>query len=329
MLMIGMGIRPVIVLHQCADPAWFTKKGGWEKYDNVRGFLIFAEHVVRAVGHLAAEYLTFAQPNTYVFNGWLYGQWSPGKKRLSLAMSVMSNFCAAHIRAYRLIHDVRQELGFSDSRVSFALEYRTFAPKSRYSPVHRAAAAQLDRLFQHLPAEAMLTGEYHAPLRVPGKERRGTFADFLAVDYGGGCTVTHLADGAAAAAFKNDLGRELGTEGFAKPCTWLYKLRPMNLYLTVSACDVNDSFRGRYLYDLLRAVSESRIPIKRFYYDGFLDGFFWLDGLYARTGIVSVDFETLERSVKRSGELFARVIRRGGVTEKMYDKYVAGEEYHL
>ena len=45
MLMIGMGIRPLIVLHQCSDPAWFAKKGGWEKYDNVRCFLIFAEHI--------------------------------------------------------------------------------------------------------------------------------------------------------------------------------------------------------------------------------------------------------------------------------------------
>ena len=123
MLMIGMGIRPLIVLHQCADPVWFAKKGGWEKYDNVRCFLIFAEHIVRAVGHLAAEYLTFAQPNTYVWNGWFHGAWPPGKRSMTAASAVMSNFCATHIRCYRLIHDVRRELGFGDTKVSFALEY--------------------------------------------------------------------------------------------------------------------------------------------------------------------------------------------------------------
>ena len=329
MLMIGMGIRPLIVLHQCADPVWFAKKGGWEKYDNVRSFLIFAEHIVRAVGHLAAEYLTFAQPNTYVFNGWFHGAWPPGKKSMTAAASVMSNFCAAHIRCYRLIHDVRRELGFSDSRVSFALEYKVFAPKTRYNPIHRTAASQMERLFQLLPAEAMLTGVYRSPLRLPGKERKGTFADFLAVDYGGRSTVHRLSDGAAADAFKNDLGREISPEGFQRICTGLYKLRPMQFYLCTGACDVNDSFRGRFLYDSLRAVSESRLPIKRFYYDSFLDGFTWLDGLYARTGLVAVDFATMERTVKRSGELYARIIRRGGVNEKMYEKYVAGEEYHL
>ena len=329
MLMIGMGIRPLIVLHQCADPVWFTKKGGWEKYDNVRCFLIFAEHIVRAVGHLAAEYLTFCQPNAYVFNGWLQGIWPPGKKSLRTAMSVMSNFCAAHIRAYRLIHDVRRELGFADSRVSFALEYKVFVPKTRYNPLHRNAAAQLDRFFQLYPAEAMLTGEYRLPLRVPGKERHGTFADFLAVDYAGRSTVTRLADGAAEGAFKNDLGREIWPEGFQRACAALYKLRPMNLYLTAGICDLSDSCRSRFLNDTLRCVSESRLPVKRFYYDGLLDGFYWLDGLYARTGLAAVDFDTMERSLKRSGEFYARIIRRGGVSEKLYDKYVAGEEYHL
>ena len=328
MLMIGMGIRPLIVLHQCSDPAWFAKKGGWEKYDNVRCFLIFAEHIIRSVGHLAAEYLTFARPNAYVFNGWVNGSWPPGKKRLSTACTVMSNFCAAHIRAYRLIHDVRRELGFSDSRVGFALDYRTYAPKSRFNPVHGTAAAQMERLYQLLPAEAMLTGVYRSPLRIPGKDRKGTFADFLAVDYGGRSTVTHLAHGAAADAYKDDLGRELRADGFASVCAWLYKLRPLQFYLCAGVCDVNDSFRSRFLYDTLRALGACRLPVKRFYYDSFLDGFHWQDGFYARTGLVAVDFATMERSVKRSGEFFSHVIRRGAVSDKLYEQYVAGEEYH-
>ena len=175
----------------------------------------------------------------------------------------------------------------------------------------------------------MLTGVYRAPLRLPGKERKGTFADFLAVDFGGRATVHRLADGAAAGAYKNDLGRELCPDGFQRICAVLYKLRPMQFYLCVGTCDLSDSFRSRFLYDSLKAVVDSRLPIRRFYYDSFLDGFAWQDGFYARTGLVAVDFATMERSIKRSGEFYARVIRRGGVNEKLYEEYVAGEEYHL
>jgi beta-glucosidase len=324
-----MGVRPLIVLHQCADPVWFVKKGGWEKPDNLRCFVIYVEHVLRAIGHLANEYITFARPNSYVFNGWLYGLWPPGKKSMKAATAAMSGICGAHIRAYRLIHDVRRELGFFDTRVSFALEYRVFVPRSRINPLHRAAAAEMERVYQALPAVAMLTGEFRAPLKCPGKDRRGTFADFHAIDYDTRSAVAGMHESTLPDVFRDDLGREIWPEGVFQASRKLLKMRPMNIYLTCGACDVNDSFRSRFLYDALKLVCESKLPVKRWYYDGFLDGFNWLDGCYARCGLVGVDFETMERSVKRSGEFYSKIIRHGGVTEKLYEKYVAEATYHL
>ena len=328
LLLLGMGVKPLLVLHQCADPSWFLRKGGWEKADNLRSYLIFVERVVRTVGHLVSEYLTFAQPNAYIINGYVRGTWPPGKKGIAAAMSALSNVCMAHLRAYRLIHDVRRELGFSDSRVSFALEYRVFAPFSRLSPVDRAAAAELERVFQALPATAMLTGEFKAPLKCPGRERRGTFADFHAIDYYYRTGVTGVHERALEDSFKSDLGLEIYPEGVFRASRKLLKLRPMPIDLCTGVCDVNDSFRSRFLYDSLKLISESKLPVKRWYYDSFLDGSAWLDGQYARTGLVGVDFQTMQRSVKRSGEFYARIIRRGGVNEKMFEKFVAEERYH-
>ena len=328
LLLLGMGIRPLVVLHQCADPLWFLRKGGWEKADNLRCYLIFVERVVRTVGHLACDYLTFCQPNAYIVNGYVRGTWPPGKKSIAAAMTALSSVCMAHLRAYRLIHDVRQELGFSDSRVSFALEYRVFTPFSRLSPVDRAAAAELERVFQALPAAAMLTGEFKAPLKCPGRERRGTFADFHAIDYYYRTGVSGVHERALTDSFKSDLGLEIWPDGVFRASRKLLKLRPMPIWLCSGVCDVNDSFRSRFLYDSLKLISESKLPVKRWYYDSFLDGSNWLDGQYARTGLVSVDFATMERSVKRSGEFYAKIIRRGGVSEKMFDKYVAEERYH-
>ena len=162
--------------------------------------------MLRAVGHLVNEYITFCRPNAYVFNGWVYGIWPPGRKRLTSAMAAMSGLCAAHIRAYRLIHDVRRELGFSDSRVFFALEYRVFIPRNRFNPLHRAAALEMERLFQSNPAVAMLTGEFRAPLKCPGKDRRGTFADFHAVDYDTRSAVAGLTEQAPAQVFEKPAG---------------------------------------------------------------------------------------------------------------------------
>ena len=330
MLMIGMGIKPLVTLHHFTNPMWFEEKGGWEKYDNVRSFLIFVEYVVKAIGHLASEYITINEPNVYATNGYMYGMWPPGKKNLKATMAVMSNMSSAHIKAYRLIHDVRRSLGFKDTKVSFANHLRVFEPKSRLNPSQQLQAAEAERMFQGLITEAMLTGEFHYPLKNNGRDRKGTYCDFHAVNYYSRSTVSHLNNGVKENCHKNDLGWEIYPEGIVQVCRKLMKLRPMPIYITENGtCDLNDSFRSRYIYEHLKALCESKLPVKRYYHWCFNDNFEWIEGNYARFGIVETNYETMERTVKRSGEFYAKIIRRGGVTEKMYDKYVAGVEYHF
>ena len=330
MLMIGMGIKPLVTLHHFTNPMWFEEKGGWEKYDNIRSFLIYVEHIVKAIGHLAAEYITINEPNVYATNGYMFGTWPPGKKSLPLTMTVMSNLASAHIRAYRLIHDVRQSLGFKDTKVSFANHLRVFEPKNRLNPSQRIQAAEAERLFQGLLTEAMVTGKFHRPLRCGGRERIGTYCDFHAVNYYSRSTVSGLTDGVREGCCKNDLGWEIYPEGIVQVCRKLMKLRPMPIYITENGtCDVSDSFRSRYIYEHLKALCESKLPVKRYYHWCFNDNFEWIEGNYARFGIVRTDYETMERTVKRSGEFYSKIIKHHGVTEKMYDKYVAGVEYHF
>ena len=329
MLLLAVGIRPLVTLYHFTTPMWFEDKGGWEQYDNVRCFLIYVERVVKTIGHLCSEYITINEPNVYAFGGYVAGIWPPGKKRMSAAFSVMSNLASAHIKAYRLIHDVRRSLGFRDSRVSFANHLRVFEPKNRMNPAHRLAAAEGEKLFQGLLTEAMVTGQFHRPLRNNGRDRKGTYCDFHAVNYYSRSTVSGLADGVREGCFKNDLGWEIYPEGIVQVCAPLMKLRPMPIYITENGtCDLNDSFRSRYIYEHLKALSGSGLPVKRYYHWCFNDNFEWLEGNYARFGLVHTDFETMKRTVKRSGEFYSKIIKHRGVTEKMYEKYVAGETYH-
>ena len=40
-----------------------------------------------------------------------------------------------------------------------------------------------------------------------------------------------------------------------------------------------------------------------------------------------MDYETQTRTVKDSGRLYSAIIRDGGVTDEIYNKYVEGSEY--
>jgi beta-glucosidase len=102
------------------------------------------------------------------------------------------------------------------------------------------------------------------------------------------------------------------------------------IYITENGtCDNQDTFRCKYIYEHLKVITESDLPISRYYHWCFCDNFEWLEGESARFGLVHVNYETQERTVKRSGEFYSDVIRAGGVTEEIYNTYVRDQTYHF
>jgi len=80
--------------------------------------------LTRSFGDLVSEYITINEPNVYAVYSYFYGTWPPGEKSFVKAVSVMSNLAACHIAAYELIHNIRQEMGFSDKKVSCTMHLR-------------------------------------------------------------------------------------------------------------------------------------------------------------------------------------------------------------
>jgi len=331
MLLQALGIKPLVCLHHFTNPMWFEEKGGFDIYENVMYYLLYVERIVKSIGHLANEFITFNEPNIYAVNGYFFGKWPPGLKSPSSTLEVMGNIASAHIKAYRLIHDMRRSMGFKDSRVGFTLQYRVFVPKDPKNPVHRYETKLMEELFQEKLCRAMLTGEFSKPLKNHGRDRRGAYSDFHGVSYFSRSTVYGaFSEGTVKGSRKNDLGWEIYPKGVVECCEKLLKITRLPIYITANGvCDLDDRFRSRFLYEHLRVLSRSNLPVKRYYYWSFTDSFHWTEGTYPRFGLVHVDYESLERSVKKSGEFFRKVIKNRGVTEEMYRDFVAGEEYHI
>lgn len=329
MLLIALGIKPLITLHHFTNPMWFERQGGWENPENIACFIRYVEKLVSSVGHLAQEYITINEPNLYAVNSYYYGIWPPGKHRARTMFSVMSNMAEAHIKAYRLIHDLRRSLGFRDTKVSFTLHLRVFEPKSRLNPADAASCAMVEGFFQEHIAAAMITGEFKGPLKSSGNVRKKIYSDFHAVSYSTRSTVSGFREGVRAECNKSDLGREILPSGIVKCCRFMQSITPLPIYVTASGvCDNEDVFRCKYIFDHLQTLCSSDLDVRRYYYWGFLDGFEWLDGTTARFGLVRTDFTDLTRSVKKSGRFYSEIIKNRAVTEEMYGEYVAPEQYH-
>ena len=322
------GIRPLLTLHHFTNPLWFEDMGAFEHKDSPEIFLTFVKKAIESFGDLVSEYITINEPNVYATNSLLFGEWPPEKRSMGAVVRAFSNMTAAHIKAYIYIHEKRREMGFDDTRVSFANHLRVFAPENPKNLLHCFFARASEYLFQDAITTAMMTGRCRYPILRRRGVRKGKYYDFIGINYYSRSTVKGLADGVRADCFKNDLGWEIYHEGLIELSERLYQKYHAPVFVTENGtCDNTDAFRPRFIYDQLKLISECENHITRYYHWSFLDNFEWKEGESARFGIVHVDYETQRRTVKNSGKLYASIIQNGGVTEETFEKFVKNSHY--
>lgn len=333
------GIKPLVTLHHFTNPRWFEHIGAFENPDSPRIFLNFVRYTVEKLCDSADEWITINEPNVYAVNGYFFGIWPPGKKNDIKTMSaVYTNMAACHIASYREIHRIRQEAGFEPdtTRVGFANHLRIFTPRCRFNPLHRISAAFMESAFQTALTEAAMTGKTSWPVkRLPASVDavalgRGRFYDFIGINYYSRDAVSTGKNGVFENALHNDLGWEIYPEGLRLLCERMYRLYKAPIYITENGtCDEADSFRSRFIYDHLKILCGSDLPVERYYHWSLMDNFEWAEGERIRFGLIAVDYETQKRTVRKSGEFYAQIIQNRGVTEDMYKAFVENSQYRV
>lgn len=329
------GIRPLVTLHHFSQPLWFERDGGWLGPGALWAWERFVAEVVTRLGDLVTEWVTINEPNVFVTGAHVFGDFPPGHHSLREGMRVYSILAAAHLRAYGLIHALQPG---PDTRVGVAHHLRPFRPGNPRNPWHRVLTPTMRHLFQGAIVRAMTTGEFTAPLsrpagipkRVDG-EGPARYADFFGLNYYSRTTVTRFDDGTPPGVPVNDLGWEVYAAGLGETARWAWETYGLPVWVTESGtADAADAFRSRYLWDHLRVLSDVRaegVPVDRYYHWCFVDNWEWNEGEVPRFGLVALDYETQERTVRDSGRFFAEVVRAGGGTADHYRRFVEGQVY--
>jgi beta-glucosidase len=105
--------------------------------------------------------------------------------------------------------------------------------------------------------------------------------------------------------------------GWSCDPTWirevLNELRPLGkpVYITENGLASNDDeWRQRYLKDILSnvllAIGDG-VDVRGYFHWTNMDNFEWARGYAMRFGLIEVDRKTLERNIKPSGRLYARI----------------------
>lgn len=317
------GISPLVTLHHFNPPGWLVDAGDWLAPEAVPAFLRFTGTVVRELGDLVQDWITINEPNVQAIEGFLFGDWPPGRHSYRQTVAVLQALVEAHLRAYLLIHELQPR-----ARVGMAHHVRAFAPRERRNPLHRLAAVTTRYLFQDALIQATATGRTAPPLRRPKGLPRRRYYDFHALNYYTRSTVRNIGEGMATGVDANDLGWEVYPPGLVEVAARVHARYPGPIWITENgACDADDRFRSRYLYDHLAVIAASGLPIERYYYWCLTDNWEWAEGEAARFGLVHLDFENQRRTVKDSGRFYADIIANRGVTKAAFQRYVAGRQY--
>ena len=336
--LLARGIQPWATLYHWDLPQVLQDKGGWENRDTIEAFLEYAHATSERLGDRVKNWITHNEPHVVAFVGNLWGTHAPGKRDLGAAIKVSHNLLVSHGRAVPIIR-----ANSPQAQVGITVNLYPCYPATD-SPEDQAAADRLDAFSNRWFLDPLYKGSYPTVLtealgdltpevQAGDMEAIAVKTDFLGVNF----YSRHV----AAAANENHPVRarnvrpagseytymdwEVYPQGLTDILVRLEKdYQPGSIYVTENgSCYqdtpdergfVNDTARRRYLQAHLNACKQAidgGAPLDGYFTWSLLDNFEWAEGYEKRFGIVYVNFQTQQRTVKASGKWYSDFLRAG------------------
>ncbi len=327
------GIEPIVCLHHFTHPRWFEQRGAFLRADAPRLFERFTREVARAVGDLCRLWVTFNEPNVYAACGYVLGEFPPGHKgRLLDALRVNRIQARAHVLAYRAIHEM-----IPGAMVGWAQHYVVF--EAVPGMANRWVAKLLDRLFNHTFFDLIETGRLGFPfglLNHRDDEAKGC-CDFVGLNvYSRFHVAFDLRN--ASTFFANIFVPEhvpQGDAGVERPYGEAYpqamteavkraaRLGKPIYIMENGVPDAEDQIRPWLIVNVLRELHgliAQGHDIRGYLHWTLTDNFEWNEGWTLRFGLVALDPETQQRTMRSSAKLFSEIVRGNGLAGHVSDQ---------
>jgi beta-glucosidase len=333
------GITPMATLYHWDLPAALDDLGGWLNRDVADWFADYATVVFKRLDDRVKLWATLNEPWVVTDGGYLHGVLAPGHRNLFEAPIVTHNLLRAHgkaVQAYRAVG--KHEVGLVVN----------LAPKQPATdrPVDIAAAGRADAYMNRQYLDPVFLGSYPPEMtEIFGEawpawpaadfDLIGQKIDFVGINYYMRDMICHEE---AAWPVKTgvvpqpqstytDTGWEVHPKGLTQILTWVkQRYGALPLYVTENgaafydppmAADgaVHDPLRTRYYQDHLRAIHdaiEQGVDLRGYCAWSLMDNLEWALGYSKRFGLVHVNFQTQERTLKDSAHFYSRVIASKG-----------------
>jgi beta-glucosidase len=342
-LLLENGIEPLATLYHWDLPQPLQDAGGWTNRATAERFAEYAAVVGQALGDRVPTFTTFNEPWCSAYLGYSSGVHAPGVQDNASALAAVHHLNLAHglgVRAMRSVvpattamsvtlnlHNIR---GASADDADAVRHVDGVSNRIFLEPMLRGTYPQdvLDDL-QHITDFAFIRDGDPMLINAP--------IDVLGINY----YYPTLVSATGGTPYPGtDLAFEAQQEGPYTAMGWRieapsltelllrvhrdYPEIPLMITENGAAFDdvvsadgaVHDPDRIAYLHGHIGAVLdaiEAGVDLRGYFLWSLLDNFEWAYGYSKRFGIVRVDYETLERTVKDSGQWYREVIAAHGL----------------
>ena len=346
--LLAAKIRPFATLYHWDLPQALEDAGGWPQRDTAQRFADYADLMMSALGDRVTYWMIFNEPWVFTTLGYLLGNHAPGRTNLDAYLRSTHVVNLAQGMAYRVMKGVRPRSivgsAFSmspmqpatPSRADHAAAERAHlwqnvwfvepALKGKYPDAFVGVTPEMlgvqpgDMEKVRAPLDFIGINNYYRTIvsasRIDGLDFNPISKIFPADIKVGGDTGP-----------KTDMGWEVYPRGLYEIVMRITKdyKRPA-IEITENGCAygdapgktgaVNDTrritfYRG-YLRELAQAIQQGA-DVRGYHAWSLLDNFEWAEGFTKRFGLVYVDFKTLKRTVKESGQWYAKVAANNAV----------------
>ena len=327
--LLEQNIQPWPTLYHWDLPLALEERGGWESRDTAERFADYAEIVVSKLGDRVQNWFTLNEPWSAIVLGYQTGQHAPGKTLSTQeALGVSHNLFLAHGQALERIRSLRKE-----HKVGIVLNPWIPLPLTRAEEDLEAARKAWNEQVAWW-FDPVFAGKYPDQTTVPGI-REGDMdlisqpLDHLGLNmYFPGFVRASKSEGSG----YEDYGpvvtlprSEMGWPTYPAGLSFLLeevhrRYSPPSIYVTENGCaapdlisdrgEVHDLYRQDYIRAHLKEVLDSHrrgVPVKGYFVWSLMDNFEWDKGYGKRFGLLRVNYETMERSLKRSGDWYSQV----------------------
>lgn len=336
-LCLDLDIAPWVTLYHWDLPLALEKKGGWKNRDIINWFSDYVEICALKFGDRVKHWMVLNEPLAFTGVGYFLGYHAPGKKGLKNFLPALHHACLCQAEGGRIL----KELLSSDVEIGTTFSFTHIEPyKNNIKDI--LAAKRVDALYNRMFIEPSL-GMGYPVNELPFLKAIDKFAlpddaeklkfdfDFIGVQaytreifkYTPFIPKVHA--NIVPASKRNVELTAMKWENYPEALYQTLKKvgdypTVKKIYVTENGAAFNDVLidgkihdfkRTEYLQKSIAGMHRAKnegVNVQGYFVWSLLDNFEWAEGYDPRYGIVHVDFNTLQRTIKQSGEWYSNFI---------------------